>query len=161
MGSLAVAEERKLTPDVLMDNKSTSESFWRHEQDILCDVVRRMAERCEDEAKEPELYAYSHDSFYLGRSLAFPNLFITIAPGEWSFLLHNPLFADFKYAQDGGVRRLKDITGPLALHIYNVLMSVMKQLFQERDNEFFERVYEYVIRVEFQGRGTLHIHIAA
>ena len=161
MGTIALAEQRKLTPDVLMDNKSSSESYWRHEQDILCDVVRGMAERCEDQAKEPELYAYNHDSLHPGRSLAFPNLFITIAPGEWSFLLHNPLFQRFKCARDGGVKRLTDITGPLALHIYNVLMSVMKQLFQERNNEFWERVYEFVIRVEFQGRGTLHLHIAA
>ena len=91
MGKIALAEERKLTPDVMSDNKSSSESFWRHEQDILCDVVRGMAEKCEDRVNHSELYEYSHDPFHVGRSLAFPNVFITIAPGEWSLLLHNPL----------------------------------------------------------------------
>ena len=29
------------------------------------------------------------------------------------------------------------------------------------ENEFFDAVYEHCIRVEFQGRGTLHIHVIA
>ena len=28
-------------------------------------------------------------------------------------------------------------------------------------NEYFDEVFDYCIRVEFQGRGTLHIHVVA
>eukprot|EP00959_Pyramimonas_sp_CCMP1952_P175429 3666367-Pyramimonas_sp.AAC.1 len=36
--SLAIAGQRGITPDVVADTSSTSESYWRHEQDLLCDV---------------------------------------------------------------------------------------------------------------------------
>ena len=29
------------------------------------------------------------------------------------------------------------------------------------DNDFFDEVYDYCIRIEYQGRGTLHIHVVA
>ncbi|CAK0897525.1 unnamed protein product, partial [Prorocentrum cordatum] len=133
--SLAVAEHRGITPDVVADNSSTSESYWRHEQDLLCDVVQQHTLR------------YS-------RGFAFPNLFITIAPAEWKVLLHQPLFADWKAAN-----RLSACQGMLSEHIYELLCDAMKQIL--RPSEFFSEVRDYVIRLEFQGRKTQHIHIAA
>ena len=47
----------------------------------------------------------------------------------------------------------------MTLDIYRALMETMKELL--KTNEFFEEVYDYCIRVEFQGRGTLHIHVIA
>eukprot|EP00973_Karenia_brevis_P062929 8748629-Karenia_brevis.AAC.1 len=47
----------------------------------------------------------------------------------------------------------------LTLHIYHVLEQLMKETFN--DSRLFEQCLDYVIRVEFQGRGTLHIHIPA
>jgi len=160
MSKISTAENRGLTPDVLADNKQNSESYWLHEQDILCDVVRQMALRCQDRENHRELWEFCHDPLAREpRSLAYPNVFITVAPGEWIFPIHNPLFHRWKHPMGfDNPRDLSHVVGPLTLHIYNVLMTVMRSLFQE--NEFFERVYEYVIRVEFQGRGTLHIHIA-
>ena len=32
------------------------------------------------------------------------------------------------------------------------------QAFFKKETRFFEDVHEYTIRVEFQGRGTLHVH---
>ncbi|CAK0882662.1 unnamed protein product, partial [Prorocentrum cordatum] len=133
--SLAIAERQGITPDVVADNSSTSESYWRHEQDILCDVVRQHA-------------------LLRGVVKAPPNLFITIAPAEWKVFLHEPLFADWKAAD-----RLSACQGLLAEHIYELLYDGMKQIL--RPNEFLEEVFDYVIRLEFQGRKTEHIHIAA
>ena len=30
-----------------------------------------------------------------------------------------------------------------------------------RPGQFFSEVYDYIVRVEYQGRGTLHIHVCA
>ena len=54
---------------------------------------------------------------------------------------------------------MTDFQGPMTLNIYRILMETMEGLL--RSNEFFDEVYEHVIRVEFQGRGTLHIHVIA
>ena len=54
---------------------------------------------------------------------------------------------------------MTDFQGPMTLDIYRVLMETMQELLVS--NEFFDEIYEYAIRVEFQGRGTLHIHVVA
>ena len=117
-----------------------------------------MERRCEDADNYPELWAYCHAG--QPRALAYPNVFITIAPAEWEFPLHIPLFHAWKKPVDfpTNPRDLSDVQGPLTLHIYNVLMAVVTQLLGS--DEFFDKVWEHVIRGEFQGRGTLHIHIA-
>ena len=48
----------------------------------------------------------------------------------------------------------------MTLDIYRILMETMQSLLVS-DNDFFDEVYDYCIRVEFQGRGTLHIHVVA
>ena len=55
--------------------------------------------------------------------------------------------------------QMVDFQGPMTLNVYRILMETMEGLFQS--NEFFEEVYEHCIRVEFKGRGTLHIHVIA
>ena len=129
-------------------------AFWG----VRFSKVRQMERRCEDADKYPELWAYCHAG--QPRALAYPNVFITIAPAEWVFPIHFPLFHAWKKPADCPThpRNLSDLQGPLTLHIYNVLMAVVTQLLSA--DEFFEKVWEHVIRVEFQGRGTLHIHIA-
>ena len=52
-----------------------------------------------------------------------------------------------------------DFQGPMTLDVYRKLVETMQELL--KTNEFFEEVFEYCIRVEFQGRGTLHIHAIA
>ena len=82
MATLTIAEQRQLTGDVIGDNVSTSESYWRHEQDILCDVVRQRS--------------VAPDG---GIDRCYPNVFITVTAAEWRLLLHSPFFADYKRAQ--------------------------------------------------------------
>ena len=52
-----------------------------------------------------------------------------------------------------------DFQGPMTLNVYRILMETMEGFL--KTNEFFDEVYEHCIRVEFQGRGTLHSHAIA
>ena len=56
-----------------------------------------------------------------------------------------------------------DFQGPMTLDIYRKLVETMKNVLNTKDqnNDFFDEVFDYCIRVEFQGRGTLHIHVVA
>ena len=56
-----------------------------------------------------------------------------------------------------------DFQGAMTLDLYHKLVETMKDLLNTKDqtNEFFDEVYDYCIRGEFQGRGTLHIHVIA
>ena len=155
--TIKAADRQNLSPEILAQNRQVSSGYWRLEQCYGADIVRQMRVAREDPVRYPRLHSYCH----LGepRYLDFPNVFITIAPGEWDFPLHEALFGNYKRPQ--GFANCKDLehcTGLLTLHLYNVLTAVFDVLL--RPNEFFECVYEHVLRVEFQGRGTLHIHIA-
>ena len=73
---------------------------------------------------------------------------------EWGFPFHASISARFKSKQ------MIDCQGPMTLDMYRVLMETMTDLF--RANQISEEVFfEHCIRVEFQGRGTLHIHVVA
>ena len=153
-----IAVERQLPPDLAAQNRSDSESYWRREQDYLCDIVRQMRLRQEDPVKHPRLYAYAHGSG-VPRSLAYPNVFITIAPAEWRFPLHYAIFQQWKHPEGHAhPQDLSRVQGLLTMHLHNVLTVVMSDLL--RDQRWFEEVYEHVIRIEFQERGTLHLHVA-
>ena len=84
--------------------------------------------------------------------LAFPNFFITIAPAEWTF----PLPGWLQDLVKAG--KLSECSGVVALHIYHVLITTMKEVLQPGD--WFSDVFHYCMRIEFQGRGTVHIHVA-
>ena len=92
--------------------------------------------------------------------MAYPNVFITIAPAEWRFPLHFALFQHWKHGEAyQHPQDLSKIQGLLTLHIHSVLTAVVEGFL--RDKQRFDEMYEYVIRVEFQERGTLHLHVAA
>ena len=87
-------------------------AFWG----VRFSKVRQMERRCEDADKYPELWAYCHAG--QPRALAYPNVFITIAPAEWVFPIHFPLFHAWKKPADCPThpRNLSDLQGPLTLH---------------------------------------------
>ena len=154
---ISMAERRGLPPEALASRHQQTEAYWRREQDCHADIIRQMRQRCRDRENYPDLWAHCN----MGRqmSLAFPNLFLTIAPCEWKFPLLYSLFEQYKFPEnEPKLIALSELGGPLALHLYNVLMSVMSRLIGS--TEFWRSILNYVIRVEFQGRGTLHIHVA-
>ncbi len=57
MQKLAMAEQQNLTPDVLTKGMTNSEAYWRHEQDVLADVVRIMDKYCRS-GVDPDVQAY-------------------------------------------------------------------------------------------------------
>ena len=80
-----------------------------------------------------------------GRTLAYPNLFITVAPCEWKFPLLHALFEQHRFPLDGPkFVRLSELGGPLALHLHNVLSVVVKGLIDSVD--FWRSIQNYVIR---------------
>ena len=138
--------------------RQDSEGYWRAEQDYLADVVRQMARRQDDPGSE--VYPFAHlvagDST---ASMAYPNVFITVAPAEWRFPLHEALFNAWKFPQGHETSSdLSYIQSLLTLHLHNVLTSFMQSLVKSK--ELFHQVFEYALRIEFQSRGTLHIHMA-
>jgi len=154
---ISMAERRGLPPEAMAAKHQQTEAFWRREQDVHADIVRQMRARCRDSEGHPDLWSYCN----LGgdRSLAYPNVFLTIAPCEWKFPLLYALFEQHKFPRDGPkFERLSELGGPLALHLYNVLHVVVQGLM--KSTEFWRSIENYVLRVEFQGRGTLHVHIA-
>ena len=89
----------------------------------------------------------------------FPNVFSTIAPGEWIFSLQEAVVGNLEVpAGFSNAAALEHCDGLLALHLYNVPTTMFSQL-SLRKGVFVEEAYEHVLRVEFQGRGTLHVHI--
>ncbi len=126
MAILYRAEELKCPPENVAIGNSSFDVFWHNQS-------RYLADRCRFHKK-------------------VPNIFLTIAPLEWKFPLHSPLFARFKKA-----KRLADVQGHMTFHFYHCLVALLADIFQ--DVEWFTEVYDYTIRIEFQSRGTLHIHL--
>ena len=85
--------------------------------------------------------------------MAYPNVFITIAPAEWRFPLHYGLFQHWKHGEAyQHPQDLSKVQGLLTLHIHNVLTSVVEGFL--KDKQRFDEMYEYVVRVEFQEMGN-------
>ena len=159
--AIHVSEQKGFSAEVATDHYTDSEAYWRHEQNISCDMVRQMARWCEvappaDSKKTIDpmwhrIYDFCNDPLR-PTSVAFPNFFITIAPAEWLFPL--PCWLQELVANG----RLSDVSGMVALHLYHVLVVAMKAILQP--GEWFDDVFHYCMRIEFQGRGTVHMHIA-
>ena len=142
-----VADRQKVSADIISDHYVGSESYWRHEQDILCDVVRIMKDRHDCNGSYPELV----DLELQKKCLHYPNVFITIAPAEDRVHLHEAIFGVY-----GSNAAKGDVTGPLCLHID----SVFKKLLIGVLRPHFDKIYEWALRIGFQGRGTVHVHLA-
>ena len=62
-----------------------SEQYWVRERDLCADLVRLMDLRCRRELdRHKDVFAYCNGSL-VSRSLAFPNVFVTITFAEWRF----------------------------------------------------------------------------
>ena len=146
------AQKMGITADVLTRDSQTSSGYWDIVQDSLADLVRIMLQRCYDEEGHKQLYDHVRGlrgNFWL---CAYPNVFITIAPAEWKF--PRPYFLD-PYLQ-------VIFAGAyiMALHMYYLVRCMWFFLSTPFGNRWFI-VYEWVMKTEYQGRGTPHWHIAA
>ena len=153
-----VADNRGVTADVTGASTVISDSYWRSEQDYTADVVRQMARRCREANEGDPIWQYQQSSSMfddpdMDKSLAFPNLFITIAPAEWLFPQHCSAMGYYP-------TRGHDVAGFASLHMYSSIRDTILALLQETNSRWFRHVFHYLIRLEYQERGTLHFHIA-
>ena len=80
-------------------------------------------------------------------------LFFTVAPAEWKFPLHVEVFKD---------RDLHKVQCLLTWHLHSVFSVTLGRLFQGQwPKAGLTTVYDWVLRFEFQARGTLHVHALA
>ena len=150
-----VAVQRELPADLAAQNRSDSESYWRREQDYLCDVVRQMRSR-QESLEHPGLYANAHVGAE-PRSLAYPNVFITIAPAEWRFPFHYGIFQNWKHPQSHAhPQDLSLVQGLITMHLHNVLTVVMSEVLKDR--RWFRELFEHVIRMVSGARHAAHPH---
>ena len=148
MQLVSIAEKKDMTADAAAQHLHTFDSYWRLQQSILEDKCRQLDR--------------------------LPNLFITVAPAEWKFPLHLPTLGG---AKDAG--ELSKVQGILTLHMHEarflfnkshfetnylivckksqVLVKGLRSIFKSK-SKFFSEVDDYCMRIEFQGRGTLHVH---
>jgi hypothetical protein len=82
---VTIAESKDLSPDGMAKHLHNFDSYWRQQQAILEDKCRQLDR--------------------------LPTLFITIAPAEWTFPLHDPTLTCYS-------KQLSDVQGYLTLHIY-------------------------------------------
>ena len=86
------AQKLGVTADVMARDSQASAGYWGIVRDALADLVRIMLVRCYDEVNHKELYNHVRGLRGQVWLCAFPNLFITIAPAEWTF--PRPYFLD-------------------------------------------------------------------
>ena len=132
-----MAKKNNIAPDQAASGMQNCQTFWVHERTQLEDMCRQLGK---------------------------PNLFLTVAPAEWKFPWHRAMFARDKTTAEG----LTDAQAKFTLHIYHVLQEVLaKTVLNKHPDEDMVRMtgirstQEYAMRIEFQSRGTLHVHIVA
>ncbi len=106
------AKKKNLTPDRVCKSYTYSETYWRHEIDMIQDRIRQFERRSRDPS-ETKLYALAQ----AGKPLHCPNVFITVTMNEWDFPFHSSIAARFKGLQ------MTDFQGPMTLDIYRILME--------------------------------------
>ena len=75
----------QVTADVMVRDARSSAGYWDIVRDTLADLVDMMLVRCYDEKNYPLLYQHVRDMRGQVWLCAFPTLFITSAPVEWTF----------------------------------------------------------------------------
>ena len=147
------AQRLGITADILTRDSQGAAGYWEIVQDSLADLVRIQLGRCYDKEGHPGLYNYVRG--LRGGAVwqvAFPNLFITLAPAEWRIPL--PYFLEpYKKNICAGAYLI-------TLHIFYLTCTVWAFLAARSGNRWFT-VLEWVKKTEYQGRGTEHSHIAA
>ena len=84
------AKKKNLTPG---DSYTYSVTYWKHEIDIIQDLIRQFERRSRDPS-DTKLYALAQ----AGKPLHCPNVFITVTVNEWEFPFHSSISARFKKA---------------------------------------------------------------
>ena len=140
-GAVNASKASGCSPNHSLENKSFSKTFWQHQNLYLMDAVRQ--------------YGY-------------PSFFITISPYEWTFPFP-PFLEEIRS------RYFKDVTETPTietLHITDVLEQFARgyltggncnrwrtNVFTNLQDPTSKNLQTFFYRLEFQKRGTLHLHM--
>ena len=142
------AQRYGITADILTRDSQGSAGYWEIVQDSLADLVRIQLGRCYDKEGHPDLYNYVRG--LRGGAVwqvAFPNLFITLAPAEWRITL--PYFLEpYKKNICAGAYLI-------TLHIFYLTCTVWAFLAARTGNRWFT-VLESVTSMAFHGSLLCH-----
>ena len=116
------AQKLGVTADVMARDSQASAGYWEIVRDALADLVRIMLIRCYDEVNHKQLYDHVRGLRGQVWLCAFPNLFITIAPAEWTF--PRPYFLEPYKDYISGCAYI------MALHMYYLVRSIWRMLCQ-------------------------------
>ena len=141
------AQRMGVTADVMTRDSQGSSGYWEIVRDALADLVRIMLSRCFDEVNHKALYDHVRGLRGDLWLCAFPNVFITIAPAEWTF--------PRPYFMEPYVQCVFAGAYIMALHMFYLVRCVWRFLANRSGCRWFI-VYEYVLKMEYQGRGTPH-----
>ena len=119
------------------------------------DGGRQMVRLWRESEPGDEIHRYQNSLLFSNEdpSLEFPNLFITIAPAEWKFPMHCSAQG---YYPDRG----HDMACYSSIHMYQAIRTTTEAILKEPNSQWFTKVLHYVIRLEYQQRGTIHFHVA-
>ena len=126
---VAIADSKRVSADSIAADMQLFRPFWRSQLAKLEDMCRLRG--------------------------SFPNLFVTVAPAEWTFPLHVFLLDK---------TRLSDAQFLLTRHLYHVLVQGLERLLGNLVPTATTGIaccHEWCMRFEFQKRGTLHVHVIA
>ena len=132
---ISVANKMNIAPEQAASQQDAFEGYWWLQLRKMEDVCRREFELTQD------------------MSLSLPNVFFTVAPAEWRYLLPNGLM----YADS-----LTEQQDLLTLHLYHTLEAMLEKHLLKDGCSLHQvglaNVKHWSFRFEFQSRGTLHIH---
>ena len=155
---VAIADKQKIAPEDAAVGMQNFDVYWAREQEKLEDMVRIRQDMLLG-AKQPSRKGQSNEAAPSG----FPNLFYTISPAEWKYQHHRGVQG--RRVADESLSSGHVVT---TLHIYNTLVELMEKMVlklgdppQAMKDMGIEEVYEFSYRFEFQGRGTMHVHVVA
>ena len=135
---LNVANQRQAAPEQIASDMDMFEGYWKQQLLKMEDICRQEFERSGD----------------IGEAL--PNVFFTIAPAEWKYVLPDGVFFEDLLSHQQQM---------LTLHLHHLhhtmgrLLEVhlLKEACSLRDIGI-AKVRQWSFRFEFQARGTLHLH---
>ena len=133
---VAIAIQKKVAAEQIASDMDMFDGYWAQQLRKLEDICRQEFERT------------------ASREKSLPNVFFTIAPGEWRFPLHDGIFAEDSLSNQQSL---------VTLHLYHAILRML-------DIHFFkdgislqkvgiESIRQHSLRFEFQSRGTLHVHV--
>ena len=136
---VSIADTKKIAPEQIASNQQQFDSFWRQEQTKLEDMCRQMGK--------------------------MPNFVFTVAPAEWKFRYHRGM-QQWRIDE----KSLSDGQAIMTLQLHHCIKSIVESIALKKGNREeddplrmagIEEVLEWSCRWEFQGRGTLHVHVVA